>query len=195
MKNIKIIVDISSYLIRKAVLSLIYENFSATEVILVNSKDKNNLTAIIQVQKPDIILLDNTDIVLNNFIFKDIYFVGIIVDKTTTINHDIFDEILSIEDSQSTLIHKLQSVFNKINQSKIKESKSDELSIREKEILKAIAQGLTNQEIAEKLFLSIHTITTHRKNITAKLGIKTISGLTLYALLNGLVNLEETKLK
>ena len=195
MKNIKIIVDISSYLIQKAVLSLIYENFSATEVILVNSKDKNNLTAIIQVQKPDIILLDNTDIVLNNFIFKDIYFVGIIVDKTTTINHDIFDEILSIEDSQSTLIHKLQSVFNKINQSKIKESKSDELSIREKEILKAIAQGLTNQEIAEKLFLSIHTITTHRKNITAKLGIKTISGLTLYALLNGLVNLEETKLK
>jgi len=195
MKNIKIIVDISSYLIRKAVLSLIYENFSATEVILINSKEKNNLTAITQAKKPDIILLDNTNIVLNDFIFKDIYFLCIIVDKTATINHDIFDETLSIEDSQSTIIHKLQSIFNKINQSKIKQSKSENLSIREKEILKAISQGFTNQEIAEKLFLSIHTITTHRKNITAKLGIKTISGLTLYALLNGLVNLEETKLK
>ncbi len=195
MKNIKIIVDISSYLIRKSVLSLIYENFSATEVILINAKEKSNLTAITQSQKPDIILLDNTNIVLNDFIFKDIYFVGVIVDKTATINHEIIDETLSIEDSQSTLIHKLQRLFNKISQSKTEKPKSEDLSIREKEILKAIAQGLTNQEIAEKLFLSIHTITTHRKNITAKLGIKTISGLTLYALLNGLVNLEETKLK
>jgi len=195
MKNIKIIVDISSYLIRKAVLSLIYENFSATEVILINAKEKDNLTAITQAQKPDIILLDNTNIVLDDFIFKDIYFVGIIIDKPATINNEIFDETLSIEDSQSTLIHKLQSIFNNVSQSKTEKSKSEDLSIREKEILKAIAQGLTNQEIAEKLFLSIHTITTHRKNITAKLGIKTISGLTLYALLNGLVNLEETKLK
>ena len=47
------------------------------------------------------------------------------------------------------------------------------------------------KEIGEKLFISIHTVTTHRKNITQKLGIKTVSGLTVYAILNGIINLEE----
>ncbi len=64
------------------------------------------------------------------------------------------------------------------------------LSDREKDILKLVAQGFTNKEIAEKLFLSIHTVTTHRKNISNKLGIKSISGLTIYAVLNGIISIE-----
>jgi DNA-binding CsgD family transcriptional regulator len=70
---------------------------------------------------------------------------------------------------------------------------SNELSDREKTILKHVAKGQTNKEIAENLYLSTHTVITHRKNITAKLGIKTISGLTVYAILNNLVTLEEIK--
>ena len=67
----------------------------------------------------------------------------------------------------------------------------DILSDREKEIVKEIARGLTNKEIADKLFISVFTVTTHRKNITQKLGIKTIAGLTVYALMNGLISPEE----
>ncbi|RLD72360.1 MAG: DNA-binding response regulator, partial [Bacteroidetes bacterium] len=65
------------------------------------------------------------------------------------------------------------------------------LSERETTVLKHVTQGMTNQEIAEKLFLSVHTVTTHRKNITKKLGIKTVSGLTVYALLNKVIDMRE----
>ena len=63
-----------------------------------------------------------------------------------------------------------------------------ELSTREKEILLAVAQGMLNKEIADRYNLSIHTVITHRKNITRKTGIKTVAGLTVYALLNGLID-------
>ena len=65
------------------------------------------------------------------------------------------------------------------------------LSEREIDVLKAVALGLSNKEIAEKLFISINTVVTHRKNITEKLGIKTIAGLTVYALMNNFISPEE----
>lgn len=63
----------------------------------------------------------------------------------------------------------------------------DKLSSREIEILTGVAQGLLNKEIAAKYNISIHTVITHRKNIARKTGIKTIAGLTAYALLNNLI--------
>ena len=63
----------------------------------------------------------------------------------------------------------------------------DRLSPREIEILAGVAQGLLNKEIAAKYNLSIHTVITHRKNIARKTGIKTIAGLTAYAILNNLI--------
>ena len=65
----------------------------------------------------------------------------------------------------------------------------EELSAREKEILIAVAQGKLNKEIADQYNISIHTVITHRKNITRKTGIKTVAGLTVYALLNNLIDM------
>ena len=62
------------------------------------------------------------------------------------------------------------------------------LSRREKEILTLIAEGLTNSKIAEMLFLSSHTITTHRKNIMSKLGVKNTAGIVMYAVKSGIVS-------
>ncbi len=62
-----------------------------------------------------------------------------------------------------------------------------ELSAREIEVLVLIAKGLINKEIADKLNISLTTVITHRKNITEKLGIKSVSGLTIYAVMNGYV--------
>ena len=64
---------------------------------------------------------------------------------------------------------------------------SYELSERESEVLLAVAQGLVSKEIADKLCISIHTVNTHRKNITRKTGIKSVAGLALYAKLHNLV--------
>ena len=68
-------------------------------------------------------------------------------------------------------------------------SKGEELSDREKEILVSVAQGLLNKEIADRHNISINTVITHRKNITRKTGIKTVAGLTVYAILNNLIDI------
>ncbi|MFO7864286.1 MAG: LuxR C-terminal-related transcriptional regulator [Salinivirgaceae bacterium] len=65
-----------------------------------------------------------------------------------------------------------------------------ELTVREREVLKEVALGLSNKEAANKLNISIHTVISHRKNITEKLGIKSISGLTVYAIINNLIDTE-----
>ena len=65
------------------------------------------------------------------------------------------------------------------------------LSEREIEVLRHVALGLANKEIADRLFISTNTVITHRKNITEKLGIKTIPGLTVYAIMNNIINPEE----
>ena len=58
-----------------------------------------------------------------------------------------------------------------------------------------IAKGMTSKEIADKLCLSVHTVTTHRRNITTKLQIHTPAGLTIYAIVNKLVSLSDIKLQ
>jgi DNA-binding NarL/FixJ family response regulator len=71
---------------------------------------------------------------------------------------------------------------------KSEKEETSELSTREKSILREIALGRTSKEIADRLFISAHTVITHRKNINRKLGIKTVSGLTVYAILNKIVS-------
>ncbi len=74
-------------------------------------------------------------------------------------------------------------------------SSENELTQREMEILRLVAIGHSNKEIADVLFISIHTVITHRKNITGKLGIKSISGLTVYAIINRLINPDQLDLE
>lgn len=64
---------------------------------------------------------------------------------------------------------------------------SNQLSAREIEVLKELASGKTQKEIADSLCISSSTVITHRKNISAKLGIRSVSGLSLYALMNGIL--------
>lgn len=63
------------------------------------------------------------------------------------------------------------------------------LSEREKEVLVCVSKGMLNKEIADKFNISIYTVISHRKNITRKIGIKTVAGLTVYAILNGLLDI------
>lgn len=64
---------------------------------------------------------------------------------------------------------------------------SRQLSGREMDVLRCLAAGMTVKEIANRLYISANTVTTHRKNISSKLGIRSISGLSLYAVMNGIV--------
>lgn len=70
---------------------------------------------------------------------------------------------------------------------------STELSEREKEILVSVAKGKINKEIADEHHISVNTVITHRKNITRKTGIKTVAGLTVYAILNNLIDINSVQ--
>lgn len=67
------------------------------------------------------------------------------------------------------------------------EGEDKDLSDREIEVLALVSKGLINKEIADRLNISLTTVITHRKNITDKLGIKSVSGLTMYAVMNGYI--------
>ena len=67
-------------------------------------------------------------------------------------------------------------------------SESHELSERERDVLVLVAKGLTNKEIASELNISPHTVISHRKNIVHKTGIRSVAGLTVYAVLNKFID-------
>ena len=85
---------------------------------------------------------------------------------------------------------------NKVQQAIEKEeslSRQDDLSQREKEIICCVVKGMSNKEIAENLFISVHTVITHRRNIARKLQIHSPTLLTVYAIVNKLVDISEVK--
>ena len=97
-----------------------------------------------------------------------------------------YDEVVNIYDAPPVIIRKLRSAVSA--RSDAPKQDGEELSAREKEILVCVARGMLNKEIADRFHLSIYTVITHRKNITRKTGIKTVAGLTVYALLNNLID-------
>lgn len=71
---------------------------------------------------------------------------------------------------------------------------TDDLSDREKEVIRLIAEGLANKEIADRMCIAVNTVMTHRRNIYRKIGIHAAAGLTIYAIVNGLINVDDVKL-
>lgn len=97
-----------------------------------------------------------------------------------------YDAVIKIVDAPSSIVGRLRRLTETDN-----EHLSDggyELTDREREILISVARGRTNKEIADEHNISIHTVISHRKNITRKTGIKSVAGLTVYALLNNMID-------
>lgn len=70
---------------------------------------------------------------------------------------------------------------------------TDAISEREREVIVCIVQGMSNKEIAERLFISLNTVLTHRRNIARKLQIHSPAGLTIYAIVNNIVDINQLK--
>lgn len=103
-----------------------------------------------------------------------------------------FDAVISIYDSPAAIIKSLRKAVDasKRGTSRLRNEDND-LSEREKEILVAVAKGKTNKEIADEFNISVYTVISHRKNISQKTGIKSIAGLTVYAMLNNMIDSDE----
>ena len=165
-------------------------------VIIENLHDLSSTgEARLRTLDPDIILVDPS--VVNFHERKDLRSrlaalskASAVIIEGLTVTEDIlkqFDGSISIYDDPVAIVRKLRMSMDAGQSNSA--SEGNELSSREKEILVCVAKGMLNKEIADKLNLSIHTIITHRKNITRKTGIKTVAGLTVYAILNNLIDM------
>ena len=130
--------------------------------------------------------------------------------QLTATLHDIYDneawlkQHAQVEDcifvpairrlEQATKDNSITKNINNIVYKSRNDQNSDALSDREKDVIIALVQGMSNKEIADHLYISVNTVITHRRNIARKLQIHSPAGLTIYAIVNGLVDISSVKL-
>ncbi|MBQ2852284.1 MAG: response regulator transcription factor [Bacteroidales bacterium] len=196
MKNNKILIVETSPLISSG-LSSFFEGMNQFTVSAVvdNIEDLQDKMVI---HNPDILIINPIMIgyyALNNFFknlsqnYPNIHCVALV---TTYIDKNIlryFKEIVELSDNKQKVVNKLINLLN--NSDETTSQENIELSNREIDVLVSVAKGMTNKEISDLLSISVHTVITHRKNIVKKTGIKSVAGLTVYALLNNLVEESE----
>ncbi len=125
--------------------------------------------------------------------YSDLSVIGINLGVIDTNLLSLLDSSFTIFDSVDHVLSKLQKAGNNTEQKNT--AYDDNLTERETEVLTSLVHGLSNKEIAESLNISIHTVITHRKNITAKTGIRSESGLTIYAISKKIVSIEDINLQ
>lgn len=124
----------------------------------------------------------------------DVIVVGLVYNYSDIETLESFDGILNIYMTEGQFIKKLvKTVESHQDLTNQKNVDNIDLTEREQEILISVAIGLTNKEIADKHNISVHTVMSHRKNISRKIGIKTVSGLTIYAIFNNLISEDDLK--
>jgi len=119
-----------------------------------------------------------------------IYWIGIVYSLIDPQLEHVLDEIVNINDSPSKIISLIQKSFNAKNQPDNQNRTQETLSEREIDVLKLLVTGNANKEIADQLNISTHTVISHRKNISQKTGIKSVSGLTIYAVVNNIISID-----
>lgn len=186
------IVVVEPSLILRSGMSYVLRRLTSFDVQVSETGEPERLEELIREESPDIILI-NPSLVdeemlrrLQQQSLRLIAFQSALADARL-MQH--FDAIVSIYDTAEQIKEKLRSVSDAHSA----EASQELLSAREKEIIVGVVKGLTNKQIAEHLFISAHTVITHRRNIAAKLQIHSPAGLTIYAIVNKLVELNDVK--
>ena len=194
-QSVNTLIISKSFIITKALLEIIPDYFHKIEYIdkcedfdiLLNKIEKQNFTIIFI----DEIYLKKFQFFLDKTKGKAIV-IPIVLDDS--IENSNLQFTIKINDSKQTInrtFAKLVEHTKTIIQEPLLEK---ELTNRESIILQMIAKGFTSKQIGDKLGISTQTVSSHRKNISSKLEIKTVSGLTVYAILNNLISVDEANL-
>jgi DNA-binding NarL/FixJ family response regulator len=101
--------------------------------------------------------------------------------------YNMFSTTIYITDTEDVILNKLRNKQKKEQDV----TTGEKLTDREKSVLKLLLKGMSNKEVADKLVISPHTVITHRKNIVEKTGIRSLSGLAIYAILNNITDMDE----
>ena len=148
---------------------------------------------------PDVVIDGSQMVGANNqslrVAYPELQSVTLALLSTTVCDEEVmrqFDGVVNIYDGQAQIIRKLHAAVEQGETNPY--SDSHDLSERERDVLILVAKGMANKEIADRLNISIHTVMSHRKNITHKTGINSVAGLTVYALLNNLLDQNDVTL-
>ena len=150
---------------------------------LKNSIAKESFT--VAVINPSVIQNKITDFIKLKSIQPHIFWIALVYSFYDEELLQKFNDILSVIATPEQITHKLGQISNAPEK-----NQQEDLSDREIEVLTLMVNGLSNKEMADKLNISIHTIISHRKNITEKTGIKSLSGLTIYAITKKIIPLD-----
>lgn len=165
------------------------------EVVYV-ADDMRNLVECLPQVKADVVVVGSLLVATLQqgvrYAYPELQGVTLLMLSSTVCDDEIvryFDAVINIYDSREQILRKIDGAIEQ-NQSN-PYSDSHELSERERDVLVLVARGMTNKEIASELNISPHTVISHRKNIVHKTGIRSVAGLTVYAVLNKLIDSEQ----
>lgn len=116
--------------------------------------------------------------------------IGVLVQVVPEDTMRLFDDTVTLYDDPSELCRKIKNLFAPDH---LHDSRGNDLSPREKDVVLLVVKGLSNKEIASQMNVSVNTVMTHRRNIASKLKIHSPAALTIFALATGLVKMEEIR--
>lgn len=201
MKNeaLRVVIAESSVIVRSGIISILKHIPDTANMQFVEVNSAASLQSCIQTHVPDVLIIDP---VFENWFRIDEFrmepqtaSVKCIALVCTMIDHNQlrrYDEVINLFDDADTLYRKIIGLVH--TPGEFDDADAEMLSLREREIITCVVKGMTNKEIAEKLYISIHTVITHRRNIARKLQIHSPAGLTIYAIVNKLVEITDIKL-
>lgn len=194
-KKTKILIIEKSDIIRQGLLGLLTnKNNTPISIDQCNGEEETQVT--MQRSSPKILIasplvFEQNEKKINAYKEKNkILLVALVYSFQSPDSVKHYDAVLYLNDSSK----KIQSTIDKLLQNQGNThiaNQNEPLTEREKEILKLLVNGNTTKQIANTLSISTHTVNAHRKNIMRKLDIKTVSGLTIYAVLNNIISLKE----
>ena len=189
MKTLSILLLTDSVIISEGI-SLILANRSKRKVYITTLSYESLANVDITEAQPDIVFVDpnsvsrETLLDLRNSLSVRATIVGVYTSALPPAVNAFFDTTLSIYSPVSAF----EAIFENNDRKQQSESdQTDELTPREKEIIIGVVKGLTNKEIAASLNVSVHTVMTHRRNISNKLQIHSPAALTIYAIVRKLI--------
>lgn len=193
MKTGKIIVADPSLVVQNGLSALVRELLDF-EVVL-KSSDLHTVFTRVSLSNPDILIINplmidySKRMMVRSFLPEgcDTRLVAFVTGYVDDLQLKQYDAVIGLNDDLQRLRSTLNQVMN-ANKSEGKDADSAALSEREKEVLVGLAKGQKNNDIADNLNISVHTVITHRKNIVKKTGIKSVAALTVYAILNNLID-------